>query len=172
MRRYSFRIIFIRSSHSFQASLDTLSKMRWPSSPGQGTVSKPGSSFWNFTHITFRPLVLVDAAAVSGCPEGPQESAMVAIVMHLAHREHRPLRIDGENEARMRRAQCGIDLNGMRPARENEPQVAGPLWKRNKPLVRLGGDLNLFDAGNAACLLHTIDSAEDAALRDGNHHDA
>src|SRR6185436_12287062 len=45
MSRYSLRIIFMRSSQSFHASLDTCSKMRCPSSPGQGAVSRPGSSF-------------------------------------------------------------------------------------------------------------------------------
>src|SRR3954454_17396239 len=87
IRRYSFRIIFMRSSQSFQASLETLSKMRWPSSPGHGTVSSPGSSFWNLTHMTLRPLVLVegpDAGAV-----GPQESAMKPIVVDLAGGQHR-----------------------------------------------------------------------------------
>src|SRR2546423_4146987 len=83
IKRYSLRIIFIRSSQSFHASFDTLSKIRWPSSPGHGTVSSPGSSFWNLTHITLRPLVLVDAAGAGGTPEGPQESAMDAIVVYL-----------------------------------------------------------------------------------------
>src|SRR3954464_9547103 len=55
MSRYSLRIIFMRSSQSFHASTDTFSKMRWPSSPGQGGASRPGSSFWNFTHMTLRP---------------------------------------------------------------------------------------------------------------------
>ena len=58
IRRYSLRIIFMRSSQSFHASTETLSKMRWPSSPGHGGASSPGSSFWNFTHMTLRPLLL------------------------------------------------------------------------------------------------------------------
>ena len=45
IRRYSFRIIFWRSSQSFQAWTETFSKIRWPSSPGHGGVSSPGISF-------------------------------------------------------------------------------------------------------------------------------
>src|SRR3954471_4285881 len=87
IRRYSLRIIFIRSSHSFQASLETLSKMRWPRSPGHGTLSRPGSSFWNLTHITVRPLLLVEGAGVG--VDGPQESAMEKIVVDLAGADDR-----------------------------------------------------------------------------------
>src|ERR1700704_2753662 len=90
MRRYSLRIIFMRSSQSFQASFETLSKMRWPSSPGHGTVSSPGSSFWNLTHITWRPLGWAEAPGEGSGADGPQESAMVQIVMYLARRDQRP----------------------------------------------------------------------------------
>src|SRR3954471_23308827 len=83
IRRYSLRIIFMRSSHSFHASLETLSKMRWPSSPGHGTVSSPGSSFWNLTHMTLRPLLFVAGPDDAGELDGPQESAMEEIVVHF-----------------------------------------------------------------------------------------
>ena len=45
IRRYSLRIIFMRSSQSFQAWTETFSKTRFPSSPGHGGASSPGSSF-------------------------------------------------------------------------------------------------------------------------------
>src|SRR5476651_538427 len=100
--RYSLRIIFMRSSQSFHASFETLSKMRWPSSPGHGTVSSPGSSFWYFTHMTMRPLLLVEPPGASCGAEGPQESAMERIVVYLLRREHRELCLDREDEAGVR----------------------------------------------------------------------
>src|SRR4029079_13283831 len=103
IRRYSFRIIFIRSSQSFQASFETLSKIRWPSSPGQGGESRPGSSFWNLTHMTLRPLVFVDGVDAAG--EGPQESAMLKIVVDLCRGEDREFGVDGKRQLRMSVAQ-------------------------------------------------------------------
>src|SRR5476649_1016292 len=100
--RYSFRIIFMRSSQSFHASFDTLSKMRWPSGPGQGIVSRPGSSFWYLTHMTMRPLLFVDAPGAGSGAEGPQESAMEKIVVYLPRGQQRELGIDGEHQTRVR----------------------------------------------------------------------
>src|SRR5712671_1284151 len=111
MSRYSLRIIFIRSSQSFQASFDTLSKMRWPSSPGHGLVSRPGSSFWNFTHMTVRPLLLVEGAEAGN--EGPQESAMKKIVVHF------------ERQPRVRLANRALNAVGAWGAREDETEIAG-----------------------------------------------
>src|SRR6185503_9934913 len=99
--------------------------MRWPSSPGQGAESRPGSSFWNLTHITLRPLVLVDG--VAGADECPQESAMLQIVVDLRGREHRELRIDREDEARVRSRERLADLAGARRAREEEAEIARAL---------------------------------------------
>jgi hypothetical protein len=50
-----------------------LSKIRWPSSPGQGGESRPGSSFWNFWQNTIRPLAFPEDF-VGGV--WPQPSAM------------------------------------------------------------------------------------------------
>src|SRR5438445_472568 len=54
LSRYSFMIILECSIQSFQASLETFSKMRWPSSPFHGTRSRPSIFLPNFTHITVR----------------------------------------------------------------------------------------------------------------------
>src|ERR1041385_8972922 len=51
--------------------------MRCPSSPGQGGTSRPGSSFWNFTQLTVRPLLL-PTGAVAGV--GSHSAIVVAIV--------------------------------------------------------------------------------------------
>src|SRR6185503_12202903 len=91
IRRYSLRIIFMRSSHSFQAWAETFSKMRWPSSPGHGGASSPGSSFWNFVQKTVRPLLFVTAA---GGGVGLHASSMCVIVAH-----HRDLGVDPEPQA-------------------------------------------------------------------------
>src|SRR5688572_19230990 len=79
INRYSFRIIFMRSSQSFQAWAETFSKIRWPSSPGHGGASSPGRSFWNFAQNTMRPLLLVTGGDGG---VGPQASAMCGIVAH------------------------------------------------------------------------------------------
>src|SRR3954471_18087284 len=107
IRRYSLRIIFMRSSHSFHASLETLSKMRWPSSPGHGTVSRPGSSFWNLTHMTLRPLLFVEGPGAGAV--GPQESAMKAIVVDLARGQHREFQVHRERQPRVRVAKRPLD---------------------------------------------------------------
>src|SRR5580692_11701612 len=52
--QYSFMIILECSIHSFQASLQTLSKMRCPTAPFQGMRSRPSISLPNLTHITLR----------------------------------------------------------------------------------------------------------------------
>src|SRR5580704_14486871 len=54
LSRYSFITIFECSIHSFQASFDTLSYTRLPSSPLQGMRSSPGISLPNFTQCTMR----------------------------------------------------------------------------------------------------------------------
>src|SRR5260221_9281247 len=115
--------------------------MRWPSGPGHGIESRPGSSFWNFTHMTLRPLVLVDAPG-AGEAEGPQESAMDKIVMH----------IDREREARVRGPQRLLDERGAGRAREDEPEIARAFRQRHQQLIRLRGDLDVFDAGDGARL--------------------
>src|ERR1043165_1828197 len=51
--------------------------MRCPSSPDQGGTSRPGSSFWNFTQLTVRPLLL-PTGAVAGV--GSHSAIVVAIV--------------------------------------------------------------------------------------------
>src|ERR1700738_5701726 len=98
--------------------------MRCPRSPGQGIVSSPGSSFWNFTHITLRPLVLVEAPGAGNGTDGPQESAMKEIVVDLAGREHRQFRIDREHEARVREAQRLLHERRGGGAGEDEPEIA------------------------------------------------
>src|SRR4051812_39414311 len=96
--------------------------MRWPSSPGHGALSRPGNSFWNLTHITLRPLVLVDVPPGVGA-EGPQESAMEKIVMDLAGGQHRQFGIDREDQACMSVAQRSLDELGTIATREDEPEV-------------------------------------------------
>src|SRR5476649_2386469 len=117
--------------------------MRWPSSPGHGTVSSPGSSFWNFTHITLRPLLLVDWAG--GGAGAPQESAMLEIVMDLSGREHRQLGIDLERQVRVRRPQRPIDIARLPGAREDEAQITGAFRQRHEQLIRLRGDPDILD---------------------------
>src|SRR5262249_48968254 len=96
--------------------------MRWPSSPGHGGESSPGSSFRNFAHITVRPLLLVEGAA--GCAEGPQGSAMVLIVVDCRAGQHREFGCDVEREARMRVAQRACDVSSGRGTREDESEIA------------------------------------------------
>src|SRR5688500_9978197 len=48
--------------------------MRWPISPGHGGTSRPGRSFWNLTHLTVRPLLLV--IGLSSGLGGPPHIAM------------------------------------------------------------------------------------------------
>src|SRR4051794_12328228 len=134
IRRYSLRIIFMRSSHSFHASLETLSKMRWPSSPGHGTVSRPGSSFWNLTHMTLRPLVFVEGRGAGAV--GPQESAMKPIVVDLAGGQHREFQVHRERQPRVRVAKGALDRVRAIGAREDEPEIAGPFGQRHEPLIR------------------------------------
>src|SRR5260221_8004696 len=142
IRRYSFRIIFIRSSQSFHASLDTWSKMRCPSSPGHGGASRPGSSFWNFTHMTLRPLVFVDG---DGAAEGPQESAMEKIVVDLRRWKHGEIRIDREAKPRVRRAKGRFHRIGVRRAREDEAQITRPFRQRHEQLIDLRRDVKIDD---------------------------
>src|ERR1700758_1808051 len=97
--------------------------MRWPSSPGQGGASRPASSFWNFTHMTLRPLVLVAGAA--GACECPQESAMRLIVVDLRGGQQREFLIDGKPQVRVGGAKRALDIAAGRGARENKSEVAG-----------------------------------------------
>src|SRR4029077_2238714 len=115
--------------------------MRWPSSPGHGGVSRPASSFWNFTHITFRPLLFVAGAAA--CAECPQESAMLLIVIDLCSREHREFRIDLERETTMGGAERAIDVGRIRSVREDEPEIACAFGQRHEQLIRLRGDAHV-----------------------------
>src|SRR5580698_11608732 len=73
LRRYSFITILECSIHIFQASLETLSYTRLPSSPFQGMRSRPGSSRPNFTQWTMR------APGFGGSLDGvgPQESLAI-----------------------------------------------------------------------------------------------
>src|SRR5262252_6668885 len=105
--------------------------MRWPSSPGHGGESRPGSSFWNFLQNTMRPLLLptVTGAACDGCP---QESAMALIVVDLGGGEDREFGIDGEREARVRVAKRALDVGRRLGAREDEPEVARALRQRQQ----------------------------------------
>src|SRR5580765_3617690 len=172
IRRYSLRIIFMRSSHSFQASLDTLSKIRGPSSPGHGIESIAGSSFWNLTHMTLRPLVLVEAPGAGNGAEGPQESAMLKIVVDLTGAEDREFWIDCEHEVRVRGAQRLFNQAGPLGTREDEPQIARAFGQRHQQLIRFGGDVDLVDALNRACRIEALDPAHDAPPRDRDHHHA
>src|SRR5713226_10766306 len=54
LRRYSFITILECSIHNFQASLETFSKTRLPSSPFHGGRSSPGNSRPNLTQCTMR----------------------------------------------------------------------------------------------------------------------
>src|SRR5712692_8385673 len=107
--------------------------MRCPSSPGQGGASRPASSFWNFTHMTLRPLLLVAGAA--GAWVCPQESAMLLIVVDLRGRKHGEFGIDGKRQPRLRGAKRGCDLLGTIGAREDEPEIAGAFWQRHQQLI-------------------------------------
>src|SRR5438105_3146385 len=112
--------------------------MRWPSSPGHGGASRPGSSFWNFAHITVRPLLLVDGAGACECP---QESAMLQIVLDLCRSEHRELSVDRDRQTRVRSAERFLDRPRRRGAREDEAEITGALRQRQQQLVGLGGDM-------------------------------
>src|SRR5579872_2055886 len=136
--------------------------MRWPSSPGHGTVSSPGSSFWNFTHITLRPLVLV--AGAEGVA-GPQESAMRRIVPQLVRRQHGEFGIDLEGEARVRLAQRALDVSRGLGAREDEAEVTGALRQRHEDLIGLRRDSHIVDETLGGCRLDAGHPAVDAAAR-------
>src|ERR1700758_2911724 len=99
--------------------------MRWPSSPGQGGASRPASSFWNFTHMTLRPLALV--AGTAGACECPQESAMRLIVVDLRCGEQREFRINRNPQLRVGRAKRALDIGACGGARENEPEITRAL---------------------------------------------
>src|SRR4051812_31238492 len=114
--------------------------MRCPSSPGHGIESRPGSSFWYFTHITLRPLVFVDGTGAGVV--GPQESAMGKIVLDLSGRQQRQFGVDRERETLVRGAQCALDSGGLVAAREDEPEIARPFGQRQQQLIRLGADVN------------------------------
>src|SRR6202035_5224182 len=73
-RRYSFMIIFECSIQSVQASFETFSKMRLPSSPFHGMRSSPGISRPNLMHFTIRPL----------CPAGCGEGTAVLVSEHFS----------------------------------------------------------------------------------------
>src|SRR5271165_7018579 len=75
-RRYSFITILEYSSHSFQASLETFSYTRLPSSPFQGMRSNPGISLPNFTQCTMRVPGLIGSL---GAGVGPQESLAIVV---------------------------------------------------------------------------------------------
>src|SRR5580698_10170409 len=64
--RNSFITILECSTHSFQASFETLSYTRFPISPFHGIRSRPGISRPNFTHFTMRT-----GCAVVPAPEFP-----------------------------------------------------------------------------------------------------
>ena len=92
----------MRSSQSFQASTDTFSKMRWPSSPGQGGASRPGSSFWNFDAEHLSPGFV--RGGFRRLTARPHASAMPKLyVFQSAPR--RELGLDREREPRVRRSQ-------------------------------------------------------------------
>src|SRR5260221_1537002 len=114
--------------------------MRCPRSPGQGTESSPGSSFWNFTHLTLRPLVLVEARVAGDGADGPQESAMKTIVVDLAGREHRQCGVDREHQTGMRGAERLLDERRPRRAREDESEIARAFGQWHQQLIRFRGD--------------------------------
>src|SRR6202795_4285814 len=70
-KRYSFMIILECSSQSFQASFETLSYTRFPSSPCQGTRSRPGNYLPNLTQCTMR---VPGFTASLGADAGSQDS--------------------------------------------------------------------------------------------------
>src|SRR2546428_6292308 len=117
--------------------------MRCPSSPGQGGESRPASSFWNFTHMTLRPLLLVAGAAAAW--ECPQESAMLLIVVDLRGREHRQLGVDRKPQMRVRGAQRALDAGRRGGAGEDEPEVAGAFRQRQQQLIRLRRNAHVVD---------------------------
>src|ERR1700676_1758260 len=80
LRRYSFITILECSIHNFQASFETLSKTRLPSSPFQGGRSRPGSSRPNLTQCTIRVPGLT-GSLVAGA--GPQESLAIVYPREL-----------------------------------------------------------------------------------------
>src|SRR5712691_2377672 len=165
--RYSLRIIFIRSSQSFHASFETFSKMRCPSSPGQGGESSPGSSFWNFAHITFRPLLLVAGAGAGECP---QESAMPPIVVDLRRLEYGEFGIDGKPDAGVRHAQRALDLVSTAGACKDEPEIARALRQRHQHLIRFRRNADFVDVGHRAREVDPFDTAIDSAPWNRDHH--
>src|SRR2546430_11142820 len=105
--------------------------MRWPSSPCHGISSSPGSSFWNLTQKTFRPLLFVaDGLEEAVCP---QVSAMAGLY-------HLPLGVDGKLQPCMRGAQRALDNRRALTTREDEAEITRAFRQRNKPPVDLCGD--------------------------------
>src|SRR6266436_7112131 len=76
LRRYSFITILECSIQSFQASFETLSKTRLPSSPFQGGRSSPGISRPNFTQWTMRVPGFTGSLAAD---VGPQDSLAIMV---------------------------------------------------------------------------------------------
>ena len=97
---------------------------------------------------------------------------MVKIVVYLRRIEQRELGIDRKAQVRMRGTQRLLD--GRRPlgAREDESKIAGTLGKRQQALIDLRGDLHVDDVRQAARGIHTIDTAEQTAPWDRDHHHA
>src|SRR5258708_39305604 len=74
LRRYSFITILECSIQSFQASFETLSKTRLPSSPFQGGRSRPGMSRPNLTQCTMRVPGFTGSLAAG---VGPQDALAI-----------------------------------------------------------------------------------------------
>src|SRR2546425_7158751 len=87
LSRYSFMIILECSSHIFQASFETFSKTRLPTSPFQGGRSSPGISLPNLTHLTMRVPGLTASSAAGA---GPHGSLGMAFSLKLPQRQNIP----------------------------------------------------------------------------------
>src|SRR5262245_10108215 len=110
--------------------------MRCPSSPGHGTSSSPGRSFWNFTQWTIRPLLLV-AGFGGGC--GGLHCAMAGLY-------HSKLGFDREAQARVRIPQRIVDVRSRIAVREDEAEVARAFRQRQEQLIDFCSHHHIVDA--------------------------
>src|SRR5439155_1142528 len=66
----------------------------------------------------------------------------------------------------------GLGLVGRSAAGEDEAEILGALGQRHDPLAPVHRNGDVLDAGHRARLIEAFDALQDAAVRDGNHHDA
>src|SRR5688572_484217 len=95
-RRYSLISIVWWPSHCCHASFDTLSKMRWPSSPGYGGRARPSASRPSFTQFTIRAILqlLEQSCHGRGQSDGIQRREFVPAGFALPDFAARSVKID------------------------------------------------------------------------------